>query len=117
MYNALAGNLANFANANTATGFVGNVPVGIRDTGFRTQQIFSDYYVENGSFIRGENITLGYNVGKIFSEGSNLRLTAAVQNVFLITKYSGLDPEIFTGVDNNFYPRSRTFTFGLNASF
>jgi iron complex outermembrane receptor protein len=117
VYNSLAGNLGNFANANTATGFVGNIPVGVRDTGFRSQQILSDYYVENGSFIRGENITLGYNVGKIFSEGSNLRLTAAVQNVFLITKYSGLDPEIFNGVDNNFYPRSRTFTFGLNASF
>ncbi|MBT9392813.1 SusC/RagA family TonB-linked outer membrane protein [Hymenobacter sp. NST-14] len=117
VYNSLAGNSANFANANTSTGFVGNLPVGIRDTGFRTQQVLSDYYVENGSFIRGENITLGYNVGKIFSEGSNLRLTAAVQNVFLITKYSGLDPEIFNGVDNNFYPRSRTFTFGINASF
>ncbi|WP_188557405.1 SusC/RagA family TonB-linked outer membrane protein [Hymenobacter glacieicola] len=117
VYNSLAGNLANFANANTSTGFVGNLPVGIRDTGFRTQQVLSDYYVENGSFIRGENITLGYNVGKIFREGSNLRLTAAVQNVFLITKYKGLDPEIFNGVDNNFYPRSRTFTFGVNASF
>ncbi|SNC65887.1 iron complex outermembrane recepter protein [Hymenobacter gelipurpurascens] len=117
VYNAGNGNLANFANANTSTNFVGNLPVGIRDTGFRTQQVLSDYYVENGSFIRGENITLGYNVGKIFREGSNLRLTAAVQNVFLITKYKGLDPEIFNGVDNNFYPRSRTFTFGLNASF
>ncbi|RTQ52142.1 SusC/RagA family TonB-linked outer membrane protein [Hymenobacter gummosus] len=117
VYNSLAGNLANYANARTSTGFVGNLPVGIRDTGFRTQQILSDYYVENGSFIRGENITLGYNFGKIFREGTNLRVTAAVQNVFLITKYSGLDPEIFTGVDNNFYPRARTFTFGLNASF
>jgi iron complex outermembrane receptor protein len=117
VYNSLAANLANYANANTATGFVGNLPVGIRDTGFRTQQLLSDYYIENGSFIRGENVTLGYNVGKIFRESSNLRLTAAVQNVFLITKYKGLDPEIFNGVDNNFYPRARTFTFGLNASF
>ncbi|WP_254846655.1 SusC/RagA family TonB-linked outer membrane protein [Hymenobacter sp. CRA2] len=117
VYNSLAGNLANYANANTSTGFLGNLPVNIRETGFRSQGVLSDYYVENGSFIRGENITLGYNVGKIFREGSNLRLTAAVQNVFLITKYSGLDPEIFNGVDNNFYPRSRTFTFGLNASF
>ncbi|QNH60900.1 SusC/RagA family TonB-linked outer membrane protein [Hymenobacter sediminicola] len=117
VYNSLAGNLANYANANTSTGFVGNLPVGIRETGFRSQQVLSDYYVENGSFLRGENVTLGYNFGKIFSEGSNLRLTAAVQNLFLITKYTGLDPEIFNGVDNNFYPRARTFTFGLNASF
>jgi len=117
VYNSLAGNLANFANSRTSTGFVGNLPAGVRDTGFITQQILSDYYVENGSFIRGENVTLGYNVGKIFSEGSSLRLTAAAQNLFLITKYKGLDPEIFNGVDNNFYPRARTFTLGINASF
>lgn len=117
VYNSLASNLANYANARSSVNFVGNLPVGIRETGFRSQQLLSDYYVENGSFIRGENVTLGYNIGKIFSEGSNLRLTAAVQNVFLITKYKGLDPEIFNGVDNNFYPRARTFTFGINASF
>ncbi|WP_345223468.1 SusC/RagA family TonB-linked outer membrane protein [Hymenobacter koreensis] len=117
VFNATAANLANYANATGSTGFLTNLPTDVRNTGFRTQQIFSDYYMENGSFLRGENITLGYNVGKVFREGSNLRLTAAVQNAFLVTKYSGLDPEIFGGIDNNFYPRARTFTFGINASF
>ncbi|GAB3824215.1 SusC/RagA family TonB-linked outer membrane protein [Hymenobacter jeollabukensis] len=121
VYNRIAADQANLIGIQQGSAlFLSNVPTSVRDTYFnasRQRQIYSDYYLENGSFLRGENITLGYNVGKIFREGTNLRLTAAVQNVFLITKYSGLDPEIFSGVDNNFYPRARTFTFGLNASF
>ncbi|MBT2558170.1 SusC/RagA family TonB-linked outer membrane protein [Hymenobacter sp. ISL-91] len=119
VYNATAANLANFTNANTSTGFLQNLPADVRNTGFTSQQFFSDYYIQNASFLRLENVTLGYNVGKIFSEKANLRLTAAVQNAFLITKYKGVEPEIGgnndeRGVDNNFYPRARTFTFGLN---
>ena len=74
---------------------------------------YSDYYLENASFLRMQNATLGYNVGKVFNKG-NLNLSFAVQNIFVITKYSGLDPEISNGVDNNTYPRPRTYTFGLN---
>ncbi|QJX48140.1 SusC/RagA family TonB-linked outer membrane protein [Hymenobacter taeanensis] len=114
VYNSIAANLGNFSNAQGSTNYLLNLPTDIRNTGFNTQQLFSDYYVENGSFLRCENITLGYNVGKLFNDKANLRLSAAVQNAFLITKYNGLDPEIFGGIDNNFYPRARTFTFGLN---
>ncbi|SMC00519.1 TonB-dependent receptor plug [Hymenobacter roseosalivarius DSM 11622] len=117
VYNSAAANLANFANAQSSTGFLTNLPTDINSTGFTRQQLFADYYIRNGSFLRGENVTLGYNVGSVLNEKINLRLSAAVQNVFLITKYDGLDPEIFGGVDNNFYPRARTFTFGVNASF
>ena len=74
----------------------------------------SDYYIQNASFVRMQNATLGYNVGKIFRDRGNLNLSFAVQNVFVITKYTGLDPEISNGVDNNTYPRPRVFTFGLN---
>ncbi|MGI4863418.1 MAG: SusC/RagA family TonB-linked outer membrane protein [Janthinobacterium lividum] len=74
---------------------------------------YSDYYLENASFVRMQNATLGYNVGKVFNKG-NLNLSFAVQNLFVITKYSGLDPEISNGVDNNTYPRPRVYTFGLN---
>ena len=70
--------------------------------------------MQNGSFLRAENITLGYNVGKLFSDKATLRVTGNVQNAFLITKYDGVDPEIFGGIDSNFYPRARTFTLGLN---
>ncbi|NVO85616.1 SusC/RagA family TonB-linked outer membrane protein [Hymenobacter terrestris] len=114
VYNGVAANLANFANANSSTGFVTNIPRDIYNTGFTTQQAFSDYYLQNASFLRAENITLGYNVGKLFNDKANLRLSAAVQNAFLITKYDGIDPEISDGIDNEFYPRARTFTFGLN---
>jgi iron complex outermembrane receptor protein len=74
----------------------------------------SDYYIQNASFVRMQNATLGYNVGKIFRDRGNLNLSFAVQNLFVITKYKGLDPEIANGVDNNTYPRPRVFTFGLN---
>lgn len=86
---------------------------------FRTgsdQLPLSSYFVENASFIRCDNITLGYtfeNVAKVM----NVRLFGAVQNPFVITKYKGIDPEVFSGVDNNCYPRPITCTLGLVATF
>jgi len=76
----------------------------------------SNYYVQNASFLRMDNINVGYNVGKI-KRDINLRLTAGVQNVFVITKYDGLDPEQSGGIDNNAYPRPRTFLIGLGLDF
>ena len=76
----------------------------------------SNYYVQNASFLRMDNINVGYNVGKI-KRDINLRLTAGVQNVFVITKYDGLDPEQNGGIDNNAYPRPRTFLIGLGLDF
>jgi iron complex outermembrane receptor protein len=64
-----------------------------------------------------DNINLGYNAGKVFNNKANLRISANVQNVFVITKYKGLDPEINGGIDNNLYPRPRTFVLGLNLDF
>lgn len=86
-------------------------------TRFGNNQYFSDYYIENASFLRMDNITLGYNVGNILNDKANLQLSAIVQNVFVITKYTGLDPEIPGGIDNNFYPRPRIYSFGLNLNF
>ena len=82
-------------------------------------QYLSDYYIENASFFRLDNINLGYNAGKIFGNTSELRITANVQNVFVITNYSGLDPEnaSSTGVDNVIYPRPRIFSVGFNLDF
>ncbi|MGG9970679.1 SusC/RagA family TonB-linked outer membrane protein [Ferruginibacter sp. SUN002] len=77
----------------------------------------SDYFIQNASFVKMDNIYFGYNVGKVFKSNANLRLNAAVQNVFIITKYDGLDPEINGGIDNNIYPRPRTFTVGVNLDF
>ncbi len=77
----------------------------------------SDYWVENASFLRCDNITLGYTWSNLFQDNMRLRLYGAVQNPFVITKYKGLDPEVFDGIDNNVYPRPVSFTIGLIATF
>ncbi len=99
--------------------FVGNASTDLLNTGFQNNQLLSDYYIENGSFFRLDNINFGYNVGRVFKNTANMRLTANVQNVFLITKYRGLDPEVASdsGVDGNIYPRPRVFSAGVNLDF
>jgi iron complex outermembrane receptor protein len=77
---------------------------------------FSDYYLEDATFLRCENIVLGYKFNK-FTKSSSLRLYAALNNPFIITKYKGQDPENFNSIDNNFYPRPRQYTFGLSLDF
>ncbi len=77
----------------------------------------SSYYVENASFLRCDNITLGYTWSNLFNDNFRLRLYGAVQNPFVITKYKGLDPEVFDGIDNNCYPNPTTWTVGLVATF
>jgi TonB-linked SusC/RagA family outer membrane protein len=88
------------------------------EQGFQNNQYLSDLYIENASFFRLDQIHLGYYVGKVFGNAS-LSLNAGVNNVFVITKYSGLDPEnsSSTGVDNTIYPRPRTYSFGINFDF
>ncbi len=82
-----------------------------------SNNLLSDYYIQNASFLRMDNLTFGYDVGQILRKKASLRLNASAQNVFVITKYKGLDPEVSSGVDNNFYPRPRIFTLGLNLNF
>ncbi|GEC78986.1 SusC/RagA family TonB-linked outer membrane protein [Flavobacterium aquatile] len=77
---------------------------------------FSDYFLEDATFLRCENIILGYRFNK-FYKSSSLRVYGAVNNAFILTKYSGQDPENFDSIDNNFYPRPRMYTFGLSLDF
>ena len=85
----------------------------------------SDYFVRNASFLRCDNITLGYSFRNLFKagkfEGISGRAYFLVQNPFVITQYDGLDPELsnagYGGIDNNFYPRPRTYMIGLNLKF
>ncbi|MBA2249747.1 MAG: SusC/RagA family TonB-linked outer membrane protein [Chitinophagaceae bacterium] len=86
-------------------------------TGNGDKTILSDYYVQNASFLKLDNINVGYNFGKVLHNLASLSITGNVQNVFVVTKYKGLDPEIGFGVDNNFYPRPRTYSIGLNLAF
>lgn len=77
----------------------------------------SDYFLENASFLRCDNITLGYTWENLLANKLRLRVYGAVQNPFVITKYDGVDPEVQGGIDNNVYPRSRTYSVGLVATF
>ncbi|HVU56793.1 MAG TPA: TonB-dependent receptor [Puia sp.] len=91
--------------------------------GSNAQQLLSDYYIENGSFLRMDNFNVGYDMGRIAHTKVRLRLNASVQNVFVITRYSGLDPEIGAGtannpgIDNNLYPRPRTYALGVSLDY
>lgn len=98
-------------------GYLRNAPASVLETGFTNSQFFSDYYVENASFLRLDNVNVGYTFNDVFDVLNSLRISATVQNVFVITDYSGLDPEVFGGIDNNIYPRPRTFVLGLNLNF
>ena len=83
---------------------------------FNGNSTFSDYLLEDATFLRLDNITLGYKFGKFIND-SSLKVYGSVNNAFIVTKYSGQDPENFNAIDNNFYPRPRTFTFGLSLDF
>ena len=99
--------------------YLSNVHTNYYNTGFTSiteTNLASDYFIQDASFLRIDNITLGYNIKEAL-KGMSLRLYGAVQNVAVFTNYSGIDPEIFRGIDNNFYPRPRTFIFGLNVKF
>ncbi|MFI3240050.1 MAG: TonB-dependent receptor [Bacteroidales bacterium] len=77
----------------------------------------SDYYLENASFVKCDNITLGYSWQNLTSKNIRLRVYGAVQNPFTITGYSGLDPEVYSGIDDDVYATPVTYTIGLVASF
>lgn len=81
----------------------------------------SDYFVQNASFLKCDNITLGYSFENLFGgaryKGINGRVYASASNVFTITKYDGIDPEVFGGIDNGLYPRPMSFQVGLNLKF
>lgn len=100
--------------------FLTNLYKGYQDTGFTalnvTAQSSSDLFLENASFLKMDNITLGYSFNNFTKAKLSGRISASVQNVFTITKYSGLDPEC-GGYDSNIWPRPRVFTLGLNINF
>jgi iron complex outermembrane receptor protein len=97
-----------------------NINPNFFDSGFVNEgnnRYFSDYYIRNASFIKLDNISIGYNIAKPFGENTTARLNFGVQNVAIFSKYKGLDPEIFSGIDNTIYPRARMFVFGCNVNF
>lgn len=97
--------------------YLQNISNTTAEYGFRTPQLWSDAFVEDASFLRMDNLSLGYNFGDILSKGSNLKVYGMAQNVFVITNYSGVDPEIFGNIDNGFYQRPKVYSLGLNFQF
>lgn len=103
---------------NTVDNNINNAPIDFNSTLFNEANKESDYYVKNGSFIKLDNLTLGYTFKNFIGSNASLRVYGAAQNVLIITKYKNIDPEVFdNGKDNSIYPRARTFTVGINANF
>jgi iron complex outermembrane receptor protein len=117
LYNNFNSNNSVLRNIINPVRYIGNAGVNYLDTRFTNNRYLSDYYIENASFFRLDNINLGYDLGKVINNKARLRLSANIQNVFVITKYSGADPENTGGIDNNIYPRPRIFTIGANLDF
>lgn len=117
VYDNVNSGLAQYGNLYYPAGYFNNTTPDIYTTQFATNQYRSDYYVKNANFLRMDNATLGYTFSKFQNQKANLGVSFAVQNVFVLSKYKGIDPELQNGIDNNFYPRPRTFTFGVNLGF
>ena len=114
-----------YNNMQSATGFRGagtvtpqpyysNFNSNVLETDFNESQFFSDYYVQSADFVKLDNVSVGYLIA---GEKVDFRASLTASNVLTITDYDGLDPEIAGGIDNNFYPRPRTYTVGLNLTF
>ncbi|MBK6346418.1 MAG: SusC/RagA family TonB-linked outer membrane protein [Bacteroidales bacterium] len=117
VYNNVASDRAVYSSLYNQSGYFNNLPTQVNNTKFNNPQYWSDFYVENASFFRLDNISIGYSFNELFNQKLDARFSFTVQNAFVITKYNGLDPEVDGGIDNNFYPRARTFVFGVNLNF
>jgi TonB-linked SusC/RagA family outer membrane protein len=119
VYNNVASNTGVQRNILNPLGIINNGSTDILKSGLTgngSNDLLSDYYIQNASFFRMDNAHIGYNFGKILKNKASLSISGNVQNVFVITNYTGVDPEVSSGIDNNFYPRPRTFVLGLNLS-
>ncbi|WP_298246559.1 SusC/RagA family TonB-linked outer membrane protein [uncultured Christiangramia sp.] len=102
------------AGTNTPSDYYSNFNSNVLESGFVNSQFFSDYYLQAADFVKLDNVSIGYTIP---GEKVDFRASLTATNVLTITDYDGLDPEVFGGIDNNFYPRSRRFVLGLNFAF
>lgn len=116
VYNGMAMNTGAWETMSYNAFQLNNVHSSYLETGFQRRQHLSDYYVENGSFLKMDNLSLSYNFGRV-CRWLSLNASVMVQNVFCITKYSGVDPEVPSGMDSSFYPRPRTYSLSLGLEF
>jgi TonB-dependent starch-binding outer membrane protein SusC len=113
VYNNNASSAGFYNRLTLGSTYVNNLHTSVLETGFSNPQFFSDYYLENASFIRLDNITLGYTI-KPRTKVNSVRAYITATNLFTLTRYTGLDPEVGGGIDNNPYPRARGIIFGVS---
>ncbi|WP_179337114.1 SusC/RagA family TonB-linked outer membrane protein [Winogradskyella ludwigii] len=114
VYNNSASDRGNANAVINQPSYQGNAHASFLDTGFTSQNLFSDLYIQRADFVRLDNVSIGYTIP---FEKMTLRTSLTATNLFVITEYDGLDPEISSGIENNFYPRTRDIVLGLNFSF
>lgn len=120
IYDNVSSNFGVSRNILSPSGLINNASANFYETNFTSNQYLSDYYVHNASFLKMDNAGLAYNLGRLSpNRTTTLRLTANVQNVFIISKYKGIDPESnpASGIDYSLYPRPRTYSLGVNVGF
>jgi len=116
VYNNIDSNLGYSSLILGNNGVLNNAVSNVNETDFATSgNIKSDYFIQDASFLKLDNLTLGYTLDKL--KKTRIRFYGSVQNVYTFTKYTGLDPEVFGGIDYNTYPRPRTFALGMNVNF
>lgn len=116
VYNAMAVNTGATETMKYSAPQLNNLSASYLKTGFATRQFWSDYYVENASFLKMDNLTVSYDFGRLANK-VGLQLSMMMQNVFTLTKYTGVDPEISNGFDSSFYPRPRIVSLSLGLNF
>lgn len=117
VYNNVWSSNGSLNNLYWSSNYLLNVNSNALVTHFQNPEYFSDYYVKDASFLRLDNISLGHTFKNINNDKMSIRLYGTAQNVFVITRYKGLDPEVSNGIDNNIYPRPRVFMMGLSIDY
>jgi TonB-linked SusC/RagA family outer membrane protein len=117
VYDNVSSQIGQYANLYNSVGYINNLTTNVTNANFENPQYISNYYLHNASFFRMDNMSLGYMLNSVWNDRSSVYLNFTVQNAFVITEYKGLDPEVDGGIDNNIYPRPRTFLFSVNVNF
>ncbi|MBA4303994.1 MAG: SusC/RagA family protein [Sphingobacteriaceae bacterium] len=117
VYNNVNSNFGHLDATGISNTWSSNVVENYLSTNFVRPQYLSDYYLEKANFLRLDNLFVGYNFGSLFNSRVATRASFMIQNAFVLSNYSGVDPEVANGVDNNLYPRARVYTVNLNFTF
>lgn len=117
VYNNVWAEDAVYSKLFNQVGFLNNLNNNVYKTQFENPQYYSDYYISDASFIKIDNVSMGYIIYKLLGRKTKVRLYATLQNVSTYTNYRGSDPEVVNGIDYYPYPRPRNMVFGVNIDF